>query len=66
MLNTSLKCLGLVMFFSIIELNIEPTDDASYLAITPIDIMLQPQTTMRFDKNTRIEYGKWIQARFSY
>ena len=53
------------MFISITDLNIEQTDDSTYLAITSIDVMLQPQETMRFDKNTLIEYGKWIQVRFS-
>ena len=62
--NISLKCLGYFMFISITDLNIEPTDDSTYLAITSIDVMLQPHETMRFDKNTLIEYGKWIQVRF--
>ena len=57
--------MGWIMFFSITDLNIEPTDDSTYLAITSIDVMLQPEETMRFDKDTLIEYGKWIQVRFS-
>ena len=52
------------MFISITDLNIEPTDDSTYLTITSIDAMFQHQETMRFDKNTLIEYGKWIQVRF--
>ena len=54
------------MFISITDLLIEPTDDSTYFAITPIDIMFQPEETMRFDKNSLIEYGKWIQDWFSY
>ena len=54
------------MFISIKELNIEPTDGSTYLAITPIDTNFRPEVTMRFDKNTLIEYGKWIQVRFPY
>ena len=52
------------MFVSIIELNIEPTDDSTYFSITPIDTMNRPEETMKFDKNTIFENGKWIQARF--
>ena len=54
------------MFISITDLLIEPTDDSTYFAITPIDTMFQPEETMRFDKNSLIEYGKWIQDWFSY
>ena len=53
------------MFISITDLLIEPTDDSTYFAITPIDDMFQPEKTMRFDKNTPIEYGRWIQLRFT-
>ena len=53
------------MFVLIKDLNIDPTDDSTYFAITPIDNMFQPEQTMRFDKNTPIEYGKWIQVRFT-
>ena len=53
------------MFVLITDLNIDPTDDSTYFAITPIDTMFQPEETMRFDKNTPIEYGRWIQARFT-
>ena len=54
------------MFISINDLNIEPTDESTHFSITPIDIMHQPEETMRFDKNTIIENGKWIQIRFRY
>ena len=52
------------MFISITDLLIEPTDDSTYFAITPIDTMFQPEETIRFDKDSFIEYGEWIQARF--
>ena len=52
------------MFISINDLNIEPTDESTHFSITPIDIMHQPEETMRFDKNTIIENRKWIQIRF--
>ena len=52
------------MFVSIIELSIEQTDYSTYFSITPIDTMNRPEETMRFDKHTIFEYGKWIQARF--
>ena len=54
------------MFISINDLNIEPTDESTHFSITPIDIMHQPEETMRFDKNTIIENEKWIQIRFRY
>lgn len=53
------------MFVLITDLNIHPTDDSTYFAITPIDNMFQPEKTMRFDKNILIEYERWIQVRFS-
>ena len=53
------------MFISIKDLNIEATDDSTYFSITTIDLKHQPEETLRFDKNTLIEYGKWIQVRFS-
>ena len=52
------------MFITITDLNIEPTDDSTYFSITPTDLMHQPEQTMRFDKNTIIEYRKWIQVGF--
>ena len=52
------------MFISINDLNIEPTDESTHLSITPIDIMHKAEETMRFDKNTIIDNGKWIQFRF--
>ena len=52
------------MFISILELNIEPTDDSTYFSIIPIDAMNRLEEPMRFDKNTIIEYKKWIQVRF--
>ena len=53
------------MFVSITDFNIDPTDDSTYFAITPIDNMFQPEKTLRFDKNTPIEYGRWIQDRLT-
>ena len=53
------------MFISIKDLKIEPIDEFTYFSITPIDIMHQPEETIRFDKNSIIENGKWIQIRFS-
>ena len=52
------------MFISIEDLNIEETDESSYFSITTIDLKHQPEKTLRFDKYTLIEYGKWIQVRF--
>ena len=46
------------------DLNIESTDNSTYFSITTLDIMQKPEKTMRFDKNTVIEYRKWIQDRF--
>ena len=45
------------------DLNIESTDNSTYFSITSLDIMHKPEKTMTFDKNTAIEYRKWIQDR---
>ena len=51
------------MFISILDLNIEETDDSTYFSVTSMDAMNNPEESLRFDHNKNYEYGKWIQAR---
>ena len=50
------------MFISIADFYMQEIDD-SYILITLIDAMGQPEETKRFNKQTDYEkYGKWIQV----
>ena len=51
------------MFISIPDFDtIEETNNSSYISITVIDAMDKPEETIRFDKQTNYESGKWIQV----
>ena len=51
------------MFISVLDLNIEESDDSTYFSVTSMDAMENPEESLRFDHNSNYEYGKWIQAR---
>ena len=51
------------MFISVLDLNIEETDDSTYFSVTSMDAMENPEERLRFDHNSNYEYGKWIQVR---
>ena len=51
------------MFISILDLNVEKTDDLTYFSVTLMDAMGNPEETLRFDHNSTHEYGKWTQVR---
>ena len=53
------------MFFSVLDLNIEETDDSTYFSVTSMDALENPEESLRFDHNSNYEYGKWIQVRDS-
>ena len=50
------------MFISVLDLNIEETDDSTYFSVTSMDAMENPEESLRFDHNSNYEYGKWIQV----
>ena len=51
------------MFISILDLNIEETDESTYFSITSTDSMYNPEESLRFDHNSNYVYGKWNQVR---
>ena len=51
-----------IMFISIIDFDIEETDNSTHILITVIDEMGQPERILRFDQKTNSDYGEWIQV----
>ena len=49
------------MFISIVDFDVDKTDD-SYILITVIDSMGQPEETKRFDNKTHYYIEDWIQV----
>ena len=57
-----------MIFISLEDLIFEEFGDLTYISVTSIDIMNQPETTIRFDKSTIIsdfinDDSRWIQAK---
>ena len=64
------KCPGQfdMLFISLEDLIFEEFDDFTYFSVTGIDMMNQPEETIKFDKNTIIsdyinDNSSWIQAK---
>ena len=53
-----------VMFISIKDFNTGKDSDSTF-SIIMIDPMQQPEETLKYDKNTNLNYQKWIQVRNS-
>ena len=50
------------MFISLTDLSIQKNDDTTYVSVIMIDQIQRPEKTLRFDKNNKNVFKKWIQV----